>query len=31
LIAKREASGSNAIYHLDIHLKGDDETVFFEI
>src|SRR4029077_9896856 len=31
LIAKREASGSNAIYHLDIHLQGDNETVFFEI
>jgi protocatechuate 3,4-dioxygenase alpha subunit len=29
LIAKR-ASG-NAVYHFDIHLQGDDETVFFDI
>jgi len=21
----------NAVHHLDIHLQGDNETVFFEI
>ncbi len=30
LIAKR-APGDNAVYHFDIHLQGDDETVFFDI
>ncbi len=30
LIAKREP-GDNATYHFDIHLQGDNETVFFDI
>ena len=30
LIAKRKAGG-NAVYHFDIHLQGDNETVFFDI
>ena len=30
LIAKRAPSG-NAVYHFDIHLQGDDETVFFDV
>ena len=30
LIAKR-APGDNAVYHFDIHLQGDDETVFFDV
>lgn len=29
LIARREASG--ATYRFDIHLQGDDETVFFDV
>jgi protocatechuate 3,4-dioxygenase, alpha subunit len=31
LIARRAAGGGNPVYHLDIHLQGDNETVFFEI
>ena len=31
LIATRKAGGGNAVYHLDIRLQGDDETVFFDI
>ena len=31
LIAKRAASSGNPVYHLDIHLQGDNETVFFDI
>jgi protocatechuate 3,4-dioxygenase, alpha subunit len=30
LIAKR-APGGNSVYRFDIHLQGDDETVFFDI
>jgi protocatechuate 3,4-dioxygenase alpha subunit len=30
LIAKREA-GSGNVYTLDIHLQGDNETVFFDV
>jgi protocatechuate 3,4-dioxygenase, alpha subunit len=30
LIAKR-APGGNGVYRFDIHLQGDNETVFFEI
>ena len=30
LIAKRVSSG-NAVYTFDIHLQGDNETVFFEV
>jgi protocatechuate 3,4-dioxygenase alpha subunit len=30
LIARREDSGSAAVYHFDIHMQGADETVFFD-
>jgi protocatechuate 3,4-dioxygenase alpha subunit len=30
LIAKR-VSGGSAVYHFDIRLQGDDETVFFDV
>lgn len=30
-IATRKASTGNAVYSLDIHLQGDNETAFFEI
>jgi protocatechuate 3,4-dioxygenase, alpha subunit len=31
LIAVREPGNGNAVYHLDIRLQGDNETVFFEL
>jgi protocatechuate 3,4-dioxygenase alpha subunit len=31
LIAVREPSSGNAVYRLDIHLQGDNETVFFDV
>jgi protocatechuate 3,4-dioxygenase, alpha subunit len=31
LIAKRESGAGNAVYRFDIHLQGDNETVFFDI
>ncbi|MGZ5875571.1 MAG: hypothetical protein ACXWKP_26080 [Bradyrhizobium sp.] len=31
LIARRAPGSRNAVYHFDIHLQGDNETVFFEI
>jgi protocatechuate 3,4-dioxygenase alpha subunit len=31
LIASRESGTGNAVYRLDIHLQGDNETVFFDI
>jgi protocatechuate 3,4-dioxygenase alpha subunit len=31
LIAQREPGNGNAVYHLDICLQGDNETVFFEV
>jgi len=31
LIAARQPGGGNAAYRLDIHLQGDNETVFFDI
>ncbi len=31
LIARRQADAGGAIYRFDVHLQGDDETVFFEI
>ena len=31
LIATRKPGAGNAVYTLDIHLQGDDETVFFEV
>jgi protocatechuate 3,4-dioxygenase alpha subunit len=30
LIAKR-VPGGNAVYRFDIHLQGDNETVFFDV
>ena len=31
LIAKRKAGAGNPVYTLDIHLQGDNETVFFDV
>jgi protocatechuate 3,4-dioxygenase, alpha subunit len=31
LIAARQPGSGNAVYHLDIHLQGDNETVFFDV
>jgi protocatechuate 3,4-dioxygenase alpha subunit len=31
LIAAREAGNGNAVYRLDLHLQGDNETVFFDV
>jgi protocatechuate 3,4-dioxygenase alpha subunit len=31
LIAKRESGAGNAVYRFNIHLQGDNETVFFDI
>jgi protocatechuate 3,4-dioxygenase, alpha subunit len=31
LIARREAGNGNPVYHLDIRLRGANETVFFEV
>ena len=31
LIAQQANCNGNAVYRLDIHLQGDDETVFFDI
>ena len=31
LIATRQAGSGNAVYRLDIHLQGDNETVFFDV
>jgi protocatechuate 3,4-dioxygenase alpha subunit len=31
LIAARETGNGNAVYRLDLHLQGDNETVFFDI
>jgi protocatechuate 3,4-dioxygenase, alpha subunit len=31
LIAARESGNGNAIYRLDLHLQGDNETVFFDV
>ncbi len=31
LIAKRGPDAGGAVYRFDVHLQGDDETVFFEI
>jgi protocatechuate 3,4-dioxygenase, alpha subunit len=31
LITQREPGTGNAVYHLDIRLQGDNETVFFDI
>jgi protocatechuate 3,4-dioxygenase alpha subunit len=31
LIATRKQGAGNAVYSLDIHLQGENETVFFEV
>jgi protocatechuate 3,4-dioxygenase alpha subunit len=31
LIAKRKPGCGNAVYTLDVHLQGDEETVFFDV
>jgi protocatechuate 3,4-dioxygenase, alpha subunit len=31
LIAVREPGNGNAVYRFDIHLQGDNETVFFDV
>jgi protocatechuate 3,4-dioxygenase alpha subunit len=31
LIARRKAGAANPVYVLDIHLQGDNETVFFDV
>ena len=31
LIATRQPGSGNAVYRLDIHMQGDDETVFFDV
>ena len=30
-IATRHKGSGNAVYHFDIRLQGDNETVFFEL
>jgi len=30
-IAVREPGNANAVYRFDIHLQGDNETVFFDV
>ena len=31
LIAKREEHAGRVIYRFDIHMQGDQETVFFDV
>lgn len=31
LIATRQPGNGNAVYRLDIHMQGDNETVFFDV
>jgi protocatechuate 3,4-dioxygenase alpha subunit len=31
LIAARESGSGNPVYRLDIHLQGENETVFFDV
>jgi protocatechuate 3,4-dioxygenase alpha subunit len=31
LIAARQSGNGNAVYRFDIHLQGDNETVFFDV
>ena len=31
LIATRQPGAGNAVYRFDIHLQGDNETVFFDV
>ena len=30
LVARREESASIPVYHFDIHMQGEQETVFFD-
>ncbi|MBT4262802.1 MAG: protocatechuate 3,4-dioxygenase subunit alpha, partial [Deltaproteobacteria bacterium] len=31
LIAKRQETSRGIVYHFDIHMQGDRETVFFDV
>jgi protocatechuate 3,4-dioxygenase alpha subunit len=31
LVAKRQPDNGNAVYHFDVYLQGDRETVFFDV
>jgi protocatechuate 3,4-dioxygenase, alpha subunit len=31
LMAKRQPGSGSAVYCLDIHMQGDNETVFFDV
>jgi protocatechuate 3,4-dioxygenase alpha subunit len=31
LIASRRPGNGNTVYRFDIHLQGDNETVFFDV
>jgi protocatechuate 3,4-dioxygenase alpha subunit len=31
LIAQREETSAGTVYHFNIHMQGDDETVFFDV
>jgi protocatechuate 3,4-dioxygenase alpha subunit len=31
LIAQREETSTGTVYHFNIHMQGDDETVFFDV
>ena len=31
LIAHKQASGGQSVYHFDIRVQGENETVFFDI
>ena len=31
LIAKRQPGSAHAVYRFDIHMQGDNETVFFDV
>jgi protocatechuate 3,4-dioxygenase alpha subunit len=31
LIAEREQTAAGTLYHFDIHMQGDEETVFFDV
>ena len=31
LVARRETKGGTVVYHFDIRLQGEGETVFFDI
>jgi protocatechuate 3,4-dioxygenase alpha subunit len=31
LLARREATAAGIVYRFDIHMQGDEETVFFDV